>query len=332
MLARLHASGVQIVPPRPLVTSVGVPVRLSLTLFKQSRFLTARDVLVHVGEGRRASAAVGLVRSVPAGGTALARTLPRFATRGRRSELRVELRSSWPLGLFQERRQYRLPADVLVLPRVARLRELAGILAHVQGALEDATSGSLGEGEYYGLRQWRDGESLRGVAWKVSARRGRRLLRELRSADRPALVLHLCVRTTRVSAIGRTPSFERAVTLTSSLAEHFLYRGHRVELAFLGERSEKVGLARGRVHLLPLLTALAEVQCAPGDAALDLARMTPPPPGTLAVIIAAGGGAARAPGTLVIDVDDERGVALYDHRGARTPSPTWHQFDGDEEW
>ena len=108
------------------------------------------------------------------------------ATRStRRGELTlgpVRLLSEFPFGLVRKSVVFDLPARVVVHPAEVPVPEVArraiGRSGRGEDERRDADPRFAGE-EFYGLREYAEGDSPRAIAWRASARRG---------ADRPWLV------------------------------------------------------------------------------------------------------------------------------------------------
>lgn len=118
------------------------------------------------GEAVRASV------SVQTGGSARADIAVPLARRGRVPVERIQLSTSFPFGLFRAWTWLHLPISLIAWPVPRGRRE---------PPLETATGGSTqsvhraGDEEWAGLREFRDGDSPRQVAWPAYAR-GRGLL------------------------------------------------------------------------------------------------------------------------------------------------------------
>lgn len=110
--------------------------------------------------------------SLPRNGTARADVAVPLARRGRTAIERVRLSTSFPFGLFRAWAWLHLPISLIAWPVPRGRREPPP---------EAATGGSAqavhraGDEEWAGLREFRDGDSPRQVAWRAFAR-GRGLL------------------------------------------------------------------------------------------------------------------------------------------------------------
>ena len=122
--------------------------------------------------GRRVSAAVPVVD----GAAELSLPLPALE-RGLHAVRRARVVSSYPLGLFSRRRAIEAPHELVVYPAPAGLGEARSgseALAELLGA---GTAGA-GDRQPAGLRDHREGDELRAVHWRATARRGALVVKE----------------------------------------------------------------------------------------------------------------------------------------------------------
>lgn len=121
---------------------------------------------------------------------------------------RVEVSTTFPLGLFRRRKVCSQPATLQVLPvmpplsprtirRAARPRPGPG--GHTAGSRLGA------EGDFYGSRAYRVGDPLRTLDWKRSARAGEFMVRELAAAEPSRVMVFLDLRGGQASAAGEEP-------------------------------------------------------------------------------------------------------------------------------
>lgn len=150
----------------------GAPVRGELTVVNRSRWLSPRELVLlseviepvmleelHRGESRRVPVTLA------------------FARRGRASLSRVDLYCRYPFGLFLKKRSRPLEGEVIVYPRLLTASELPLVSPESSGATTSKERSGRGT-ELYGFRDYVEGDSLRQVNWKKSARVGRWILRQ----------------------------------------------------------------------------------------------------------------------------------------------------------
>jgi len=168
----------------------------------------------HEHEGR--CAPVFAVR-LPAGGTIELPTTVTMDRRGRHELPGAVLATRFPFGLFVKRRELTAPAPVLVYPRVYPVAVPEGDSPHAGTGESPRRRARVGE--FFGLREFRDGDDLRRVHWPAYARVGRPFVREHEADGDREVVLAL--------AIGRTgdPGFEADVERCASEAVALLAHG-----------------------------------------------------------------------------------------------------------
>lgn len=280
---------------------VGVEVRSSAP---------TRDVVVSLAPGGASLRPMIYLRRVT-GRAAASRCDQRVMPRGRVTGFAVELRSSFPFGLFETRFRTRAEVDLLVRPRTGRLRRLDQHLRAVAPTDRRRQVDKRGDQEFRALREWRPGESRRRIGWKASARRGRIVVRDFEDPRRVRVEVVLDLRAPR-SAYG---SFEIAVRLAGSLVRHYHERGHVTRLVCLGGTNEVRDAVGGRGGEGTLLDLLAEVRpFAPEESTRghDFAPFAEARPLGLdgrRLVVRCGGGRAAAvyrSADAVLDVDDPR--------------------------
>jgi len=304
VLAWRHTRGLVLAAPRPARAPLGARLELELDL----RAPTRRHgplVLALAQDEREAPLPAGLVQAPLGPEPTRVRVAWRVRRRGRVTGLVARASSSHPLGLVRVTRAFALECDLLGLPRRGTwLGERTRV-----GARNLVLRGraARGDEELVTVRDWRAGESLRRMHWRLSARRGRAIVRELATPAEGDLELVLESELDEPTQRARRAAFERAVSLTATLAEQHLRAGRRLALV-LGGESRARGL-RGRNGLARALALLAEVEpCGPPSAAL--APAAAPARGSERVVVRAGGGRVPLPdahGARVLDVDTRPG-------------------------
>ncbi|MCE9637517.1 MAG: DUF58 domain-containing protein [Planctomycetes bacterium] len=259
LAALRHASALRIAAPPPVSAFAGERFAIDVVVANRARRATAFDVTFSILDADGAHRRIGaFLARLGAGETSRIDVLHPVLRRGVHPQGRLELDSAFPLGLAECRLVFVLPSEVVVLPRLGAIRRLAA--AQVRGRMNfvHGRAGRGDEQEVDGVRAWREGESLRGVHWKLSARRGRLLVREFRSQPRPMVHVILSTLTPLATAANRA-GFEDAVSLAATLVEHHVRREHAVRLTLLGRTPRTITCRRGRGGMFSALRALADV-------------------------------------------------------------------------
>jgi len=194
------------------------------------------------------------------------------------SGFRVSTR--FPFGLIHKSKDVVAPTDLLVYPALCPvpLELLRGFTSHHGRGYNKWRSR---RGEFFGLREFRQGDDPRDIHWRTSARRGGAFVRETEDDEGqevrlvldnggPAARAHAAAGASEASDPAFDPAFERAVSLTASVACELLHRGYRVGLAVRGEEITPESGPAQATRLLRFLALVA--RATPGAAAPNAGR------------------------------------------------------------
>jgi uncharacterized protein (DUF58 family) len=136
-----------------------------------------------------------------------------------------------PLGLAQFRRELAAPSTLLVVPRVVRLRGLPPALGAGEGT-PGAALAHQGQGSSDVLvRPYRQGDELRRVHWRSTARYDELMVRLEERPWRGGITLLLDRRDGAHRGRGAASSLEYAVSMAASIYSHLIARGEPVSMA-----------------------------------------------------------------------------------------------------
>src|SRR5436190_7886854 len=147
-------------------------------------------------------------------------------------DVRVEIAD--PFGLESVAVPLPAPGALLVYPRLVRLERLfseTGSHSHDGRRLLLRRHSGF---ELHGVRQYEQGESLRRVHWRSTARRGQLMVKELEDAPRDEIAVLLDADASAVVA----GSFDVQVRVAGSILESYVRRGRRAVLVVNSERRE----------------------------------------------------------------------------------------------
>lgn len=192
-----------------------------------------------------------------------------------------------PLRLSPRQLDFPCPAEVLVLPRYEDLSrmELAVRRTLAMPGTVRARRGGVGL-EFYGVREYRPGESIRRLAWKALARRDELVIVEFDEERVAEVAVVLDVRTQAY----RTTSpelFPWAVRAAAALSQYHLRQGHRVALLKYGAYLDWVFPGYGRRHGERILRELARAELGESKIFADLDHLPTRllPPGSLILLV-----------------------------------------------
>lgn len=171
-----------------------------------------------------------------------------------------DLRCSYPFGLIERRREFADAIEVLVYPRVRAVR--TNVLDQF-GAGRLVPNVAAGEGdEFFTLREYVVGDDPRRIAWRVSARVGKWIVREM-ARERSRYVVFVLDTRRRKGIDEFDLRFEEAVEMLASLAITLLRRHYNVAVYAPGAG---VDGGEGTGHERRVLDLLARVvPSAPDD-------------------------------------------------------------------
>lgn len=176
----------------------------------------------------------------------------------------AHVRIASPLGLW--RRQHRLgdPSTVKVFPDFSKL------LGHTLTATDrrSPTAGILrkrrrGEGtDFRQLREYRQGDSLRAIDWKATARQQKPISREYQEERDQQVVFLLDTGRRMLARDGVTSHFDHALNAVLTLGFLAQKQGDAVGMMTFGAEVRWLGPQKGRIGLDRLLTGMYDLQAA----------------------------------------------------------------------
>lgn len=157
---------------------------------------------------------------------------------------RVELHSDFPFGLVRRVLVFELPDEVLVLPRLYRVtRSLMTRITRLDAGGYHQLDKEGGSDEFFALRDYRMGDSLKIIDWKHSAKIGKLVSRELTQPVPPSLVIYVDLSAyapindddaASLISPAQMRQIDRAIDLAASLVCDAYQAGYRVGLVVNG--------------------------------------------------------------------------------------------------
>ncbi len=191
---------------------------------------------------------------------------------------RIVVFSGFPFGLIQRVVEFDQPEEILVYPRLYRLhRKVLGEMEHTSrsGGTRHKEQGG-GHEEFFGLRDYRPGDSLKLVDWKRTARTGELITRELNIATPPRVMINLDLSALPAGERLNEPGghsqevsqeqlanpvlldqAEEAVSLTASLICDAYNRGYQIGLSVTGMHTQPFPIYHSFSHRQRMLESLA---------------------------------------------------------------------------
>jgi uncharacterized protein (DUF58 family) len=174
----------------------------------------------------------------------------------------IEVSTTFPFGFIRRTKRLHVPQEMLVYPRIGVLNRYLAL--EYRESVESAAMTSNrrgGNDEFYGVREYRDGDNVRAIHWRSSARTGQLMIREMAANAPPQLIVVLNLRTWRQRGDSRQ-DVERAIELAAALVCYGFYENFAVGLAVAGAPEDGLPPAphMGRVTRGQLLRQLALIE------------------------------------------------------------------------
>jgi uncharacterized protein (DUF58 family) len=187
--------------------------------------------------------------------------------RGQVTFSKLRMWTTFPFGIFRKSITITQPLTTLIYPMVYELRP--GVLEAVlpAGHMGARITQHAGAGDdYFGVREFRPGDSMRHIAWKQTARTDELITIE-RASPSPAkvrVILDLTVPSAklRVDASGEVSARdleEHAISLAASIVRAADLDGFEVGLTVVGLDIPAIAVRRNQWHLRKIMAALASI-------------------------------------------------------------------------
>lgn len=196
---------------------------------------------------------------VPAGERRQLTTDLRPTRRGDRPAVRVTIRSLGPLGLAARQTWLTVPWSIRVLPSFASRRHLPSRLARLR-QLDGRTLALVrGQGtEFDSLRDYVDGDDVRSIDWRATARRDGMVVRTWRPERDRHVLLVLDTSRTSAGRVGDAPRLDAAMDAVLLLTALATRAGDRVDLLAYDRRVRASVQGQHRVGATRVLATMVE--------------------------------------------------------------------------
>ncbi|MGB2771528.1 MAG: DUF58 domain-containing protein [Anaerolineae bacterium] len=168
-----------------------------------------------------------------------------------------------PFGLFTLTQHYALTQSILVYPRVVSLPPLELPRGGASGRARATRKALESDLTVASVRPWAPGDSLRRVAWGITAHRDALMVREF--DQEPAGNLWIVADLDAAVQVGQglDGTEEFAIVLAASLAAHWLRRNRAVGIVAFGREPLLLPPQRGEAQLWRILHSLAASDTSP---------------------------------------------------------------------
>lgn len=194
--------------------------------------------------------------------------------RGRHKVGPLLVRSSDPFGLSKSDHRFRSSQELMVTPAVVPLSAMSSAAGINQtGDSNPQRIGLVGADDVL-IREYRHGDDVRRVHWKSSAKKGEFMVRREEQAWDPAITMVLDNRQSAHAGSGRESSFEYAVSVAASVANHMISNGFRITFVDASGYLVEPGISNPAMAREATTIALTDERLNPQHTDLKLAAET----------------------------------------------------------
>lgn len=244
----------------PGTAFAGEPFPLRLTVVNGKRWLPSYSLMMETCFAwAQCDAGQGMyVAKVPRNGRVEVTRKMVLESRGRHRAEQIRIATQFPFGLAEKWSSCPAGEEVVVYPALGRLlKALVPMSDHFHWQGTGKILNRTGQDEFWGLREFREGDNPRHMHWRSSARLGKKLVKEFHREQAQKVCILLDVKPPDEGPEKARERFEEAVSFAATLTVYYLERGYEVALAAGGV---KIPADRGNRQFKRILGTLAELQ------------------------------------------------------------------------
>jgi uncharacterized protein (DUF58 family) len=196
---------------------------------------------------------------VPAGESRKGGYRGRLCERGRYQFGPIRLFTRFPFGLFLHTITLGESETLLVLPRLGQLQD--GWMTRRFDALSGARGRPGAEGDFYGVRPWRNGDGRRLIHWRGSARRGSLVVRQFERPRSRDMAIVLDLWQPESPADSHRENVELAVSFAATILADLCRKGGSIAILAINDPGPEFQSGSASTALLQeLMERLATVE------------------------------------------------------------------------
>ena len=166
-----------------------------------------------------------------------------------------------PLNLFYFKRTYYVYSGVVVYPQIFKIERLPALTRSILPWFGIETARTSGDDdEFYGTREYKDGESVKRIHWISSARKNKLIVKQFQLQSFFGTTIIFNLEKAKNLGEGKESVAEYIIKIAASVAHYLTERGVSIELlAHIGEIVH-LPFNKGQEHLENILKILAIAQ------------------------------------------------------------------------
>jgi uncharacterized protein (DUF58 family) len=166
-----------------------------------------------------------------------------------------------PLNLFYFKRVFHVYSAVVVYPQIFKIEKFPALTRSIVPWFGIETARSSGdEDEFYGVREYKEGESVKKIHWISSARKNKLIVKQYQLQSFFGTTIIFNLEKAKNLGVGKESVAEYIIKIVASVASYLTERGVPIELmAHIGEMVH-LPFNKGQEHLENILRVLAVAQ------------------------------------------------------------------------
>lgn len=166
-----------------------------------------------------------------------------------------------PLNLFFFKRIYHVYSGVTAFPQIFKIEKFPALTKSILPWFGIETARSSGDDdEFYGLREYKEGESAKKIHWISSARKNKLIVKQFQLKSFFGTTIIFNLEKAENLGEGKESVAEYIIKIAASVAHHLIEKGVSIELlAHIGEIVH-LPFNKGQEHLESILRVLAAAQ------------------------------------------------------------------------
>ncbi|MDD3626283.1 MAG: DUF58 domain-containing protein [bacterium] len=132
----------------------------------------------------------------------------------------IEAESEFPFLLFTRKRVLNIYSDILVYPEIFDMKNFPLYEQIVTSSINKIITSVGGGNEFFGIRDYKSGDSMRTIDWKVSARMNQLVVKEFEKQLGHSTYILLDIAPGNNSGSSELSSFEKSVNIAGSVLKN----------------------------------------------------------------------------------------------------------------
>ena len=166
-----------------------------------------------------------------------------------------------PLGLFFLKRTYSLYAELYVYPETFKIKKFPALTKGVLPWFGIGTKRVSGdEDEFYGTREYKDGDPIRRIHWFSTARKNKLIVKEFQCQSFSRATIMFNLENDKNVGEGRESTTEYSIKIAASVARYLIEKDVSVEVIAHAGQVVHMPFNKGAEHLEDIFRFLAVAQ------------------------------------------------------------------------